>query len=369
MAFGENCMKGFTVLVISLSCFFGLALTTFAGETANARMYCLSLSFSYVYDSSGIYSLQLPDNELWPYDANSNAADVTVVDIVGDSYPGYIILGIPNTIDANGDGFPDFFESSQEVSASTTGSYNVPGWGTGTLVANWSRFAGTSYGTCVLYFDVIPNYPQSTFVIPFQLLEFTGPLAYTPGASNVTANVNLVQTDVTNNTLQGSLLFTKNPTNRFNLLMLQPGVLTNASQQALTFTNNVFRRDNAWPTNYYGYVVFDNYDPNSAAPAYQVWTLSIDDTNDYNHNGIPDFSDDPQTTLPRPPVLSLLATGTNVLLAINGDTNHVYEVQQTASLAPPIWINVTSLLLTNNIVSVPLATPAGPASFWRVVAR
>ncbi len=353
-----------------LGCFVCLPLTLPGAETAAARLDCLSLRFQSVEDMTGEYLLTLSDGELWPYNSNSHAANLTLNDLyLDETYTGYIVLAVPDSTDANGDGYADFYESSQEVNASTTGSYNIANWGSGGLTANWTRSAGSSYGTCILNFNPIPGYTQNTFVIPFQLLEFSGPLTYTPGQTNVLGSLNLAQTDAPGSTLAGNFAFTKIATNRFNSLVLQPGMWSNSVPQALGFTNSVFRRAAAWPTNYYGYVVFDTFDPNSSQPVYQVWTLSIDDTSDANHNGIPDFSDDPPTALPRQPVLSLVETATNLLLSINGDTNHLHEVQQNGLLGTNGWTTVATLTLTNSPAVVPLALPSGPASFWRVVAQ
>ena len=89
----------------------------------------------------------------------------------------------------------------------------------------------------------------------------------------------------------------------------------------------------------------------SAYYPYGTWILSIDDTNDVNHNGIPDFSDDPPSTLPSRPSLTLRPTATNLWLTIHGDTGHVHQVQQSLSLpasrTATNWQTVLSVTLTN----------------------
>ena len=84
--------------------------------------------------------------------------------------------------------------------------------------------------------------------------------------------------------------------------------------------------------------------PNTPYP-YSFWVLSITDTNDVDQNGIPDFSDIPQTTqptLPRPPQLTLTGSPTALVLQIAGDTGHVHTVQTSPSL-PGNWQVVVSL--------------------------
>jgi len=166
-------------------------------------------------------------------------------------------------------------------------------------------------------------------------------------------------------------------TNRFNRLILQPGGWTNQSAEALTFTNSLFRRDLPWTTNYYGYILFDDGDPNSAAPDYLTWVLSIDDANDTNRNGIPDFSDDPQTGPPsRQPQLMLGSSLTNLVLTLSGDAGRLYDIQQTFSVvgmdsALPItnWQTLFTITLTNNSQAILIPKPASATGFWRVQAH
>ena len=68
--------------------------------------------------------------------------------------------------------------------------------------------------------------------------------------------------------------------------------------------------------------------------------LSIDDTNDANANGIPDFSDDPASvTPPRAPHLSLALGSTNLLLTISGSVGHTNQIQTVGSLTSTNWAN------------------------------
>ena len=71
-----------------------------------------------------------------------------------------------------------------------------------------------------------------------------------------------------------------------------------------------------WATNYYGWVVMQDGDPNTAEADYVSWNLSIDDTNDADHDTIPDFSDDPQAAPARQPKLTLALSPGHVLLSI-----------------------------------------------------
>src|SRR4030095_2708247 len=119
------------------------------------------------------------------------------------------------------------------------------------------------------------------------------------------------------NTLEGSVAFLKSPTNRFNQLTLQSAYLTNASMQTLSlYVPTKFLRRTVNSTNYFGPVEFNDGDLSTpGVDDYYSWVLSIDDLNDADHDGIPDFSDDPSSVaLPRRPLLSLTHELTNVLL-------------------------------------------------------
>src|SRR5262249_23292165 len=147
------------------------------------------------------------------------------------------------------------------------------------------------------------------------------------------------QTGATANTLQGSMQFRKSTTDPMNTLNLVQGTFKDASQKTLSFTNHVFSRNLNWPTNYSGYVEFDDDGTQNTPHPYAFCVLSIPDTNDVNHNGIPDFSDvpqNPQPPPPRPPRLALTATSTNLLLSISGDTGHTHIIQTTPVL-PGNW--------------------------------
>jgi hypothetical protein len=169
-------------------------------------------------------------------------------------------------------------------------------------------------------------------------------------------------------TLQGPIQFAKVSTNRFNQLTLQSGGWTNASSQILTYLQSPSSRDLISQTNYYGNLTFADGDLNTAAADYYEWYLSIDDTNDVDKNGIPDFSDDPLVLLARRPLLTLTGTKTNCWLTISGDINRLHEIQESTNLSTG-WLPVISFTLTNDPQTVSLPLPATGAKFWRVRAQ
>lgn len=346
-------------------------------QVAHARLYCYSLHFLRGEDQFGLYSLDLtsiyPDinGELAPWWVGSytHIADFFLNDPTGfDPLEGTLAVNVPPNADANHNGFPDFFEVSQPVSATTSGLF-VSFGGNGTVTAAWSRPAGSKDGTCRLRLMVSGLGLLGEFTHPFELLEYTGPVAYTPGTDAVDAVFDLAQTGNSFFTLQGPARFVKDPADRFNLLETQPGQWTNAWSAVVTYTDNYLERDARWPTNYSGWMDFDDGDSLTFAPDYVTWLLSIDDPNDRDLDGIPDFSDDPASSGPRRPTLTLQRGTTNLLLQISGDVGYVHELQQTAALPATNWQTVVSLTLTNDPQVVPMPWSAGTPRFWRAVAR
>ena len=299
-------------------------------ERAQATIFCYSPKFQQGIDPNGNYYLDLTsvsgslngELALDFFDSGyTHSTHLSLVDeFVGSTLSGDMVLDVPSGGDENGDGFPDFFQVSQGVTnlASSGGYFNLQIYGNGSVTALWNRPAGSDYGTCVLSMQLMPFQPVR-FSHAFQVIEYRGPLTYASTMTNVTGSLSLTQTGNPAGSLNGPIEFVKTPTNRFNELTLQSGVLTNETQEALSYLDHLFARESQWPTNYYGYLEFtDNANPSGFYP-YGLWMLSIDDTNDSNHNSIPDFSDDPLAVLPRQPLLELRQTGTNLVMTLHGD--------------------------------------------------
>jgi hypothetical protein len=339
-------------------------------ETANARFWCLSLRFQQGTAPFGA-TLDLstiagsPNGELAPYNNTTYVSGFTLDS--GFPINGTMFLGLPPVVDSNGNGFNDFFESAIGVSATTSGTYTA-GPASGSITATWQRGAGSIVGSCSLHLVDSTFGDLGTFQHSFSLLEYTGAIHFTPGSTTVTGSLGLLQTADPTVQIQGPFQMTKVSNNRFNQLNLQPGTWTNSATQSLAYTNNLFRRDQPWTTNYYGLVEFADGDPNTSDPDYTFWLLSIDDPNDANQNGIPDFSDDP-ATIARAPQMLLTSTPTNILFSISGDVGHLHEIQQSDSLPGTNWQTTISLTLTNDPQTVLLPYPKQAPIFWRVRAH
>lgn len=371
-------MKTLFILLTAGSVFFSAAAQ--GAETAQARLYCMSLRFQEGSTYGGTLDLStfggppyngelMPTFSSDPYGNPWGSGLALVWSGMGDG--GSIYVNLPLGVDANNDRFDDFFEVSQGVTnAVTTGSYSTSYYFSGAVYATWNRNAGSADGTCVL--DLYDDFWEDlgNFTCPFTLLEYTGPLTYAPGSNTVSAVINLNQTGTPANTLQGPITFDKSVTDRFNTLTNRPGFWTNAAAQTLAFDSEVFVRGiPIRPTNYAGYVYFADGYPSTGSPDYPLWVLSINDTNDANANGIPDFTDDPAVVRPRAPQLSLALGPTNLWLTLHGDVGHTNLIQEIGSLASTNWQTTLWLLLTNDPQVVSLPRPAGTAKFWRAAAQ
>ncbi|NOS71672.1 MAG: hypothetical protein HOP33_17320 [Verrucomicrobia bacterium] len=355
-----------TALLISISTY------VHATQTAQATLFCWSLrfqqghgSFDETLDFSTISGT--PNGELAPwFSFYTHSTGISLDPFGGFPIPGTMDLDLPPFTDANGNGFDDSFEVSQAAGGTSSGEYTTAGGG-GTVSATWSRAAGSSAGTCWLHLvdDTYGN--LGTFQHTFEVLEYTGPLTYTPGSNAVTGNINLTQTGNPTATLLGPVQFQKSVSNPFNELTLQAGGWTNDSSQTLTFGQEGYSRDLTLKTNYYGYVSFADGDLNTAAPDYTSWLLSIDDVNDADADTIPDFSDNPSVSVPRRPLLTLSRGTTNLLLTISGDVGRLHHILERTNLSTGGWVTNRSLTLTNDPQTISMPLTGAPMKFWRAL--
>jgi hypothetical protein len=234
-----------TFLATALACLGLCNATIQASQTADARMYCLSVRFSHGAGPFGLYSLDLTginsgiNGELFPIfgGPRSHYSALILTDEADDEIPGYMYLDVPIT-DNNGDGFPDFFDTSQPFSGSSSGSFSFPALYNGSASANWQRNAGSHAGTCQLNLQFL-----GTFTHTFNILEYKGPMTYTPGTNTVSGNVSLALTGVPGTELHAPTTDLKSFSDPYNNLILQPGAWTNATQETFPFFTDTFFRD------------------------------------------------------------------------------------------------------------------------------
>lgn len=371
----------FLAAVLAL-CF---APTLPAAQTAQGRMYSISVKMSQgvtpIYnggfqDWMRVNSSGYPegDDELVPWDLETMTelylpgtityvANLWVYDDLYDMvWAGSLNLNLPDVQDLNNNRYPDFFEVSQGINANSVSSYfSLSSWGSGTVEASWTRAAGSSTGTCTI---VLQNW-RVPFLVPFEILEYTGPVSYTSAATKVSGSVNLARNGNPSDFYRGPFEMVKAPGDP-NSLTIQPSFWTNATE-TLSLTNHLFTREASWPTNYAGLIHFDRDGDPWTFQTWRYWVLSISDPNDTDGDGIPNFADDPVTVLPRAPRISLDRGPSGLQLTVRGDVGFTHEVLESSDPAGQ-WTMVTSVPLTSDPQVVTLPAPAG-TRFYRVRAR
>lgn len=362
-------MKTFSILAgLILIC---LSVTSRGTQTAQGTFFCLSLkfqqgqgSFDETLDLTTISGAPNGELAVW-YSVYTHRCGF-MLDLSGFPITGTLYLDLPPNADVNNNGFDDSFELSQAVSGASYGEYEWSnGFGGGLVTASWNRGAGSQNGICVLRLVDDAFGDLGNFRHDFEVLAYQGALRYTPGSNTVSGDLSLTNAA---DALAGLVSFTKSVTNPTNELTLAAGVWTNASLALLTHPGGTFYRDPSWPTNYYGMIGFNDGDLGTGAPDYRWWVLSIDDLNDADGDGIPDFSDAPPEVLPRRPALTLTRGLTNLLLTISGEAGRLHQVLETTTLSPATWLTNLSLTLTNDPQTVMLPLPPGATRFWRVTA-
>jgi hypothetical protein len=342
------------------------ALVTQAAQTANARAFCLSPKLS-PGSNPWDYELYLTTiNAGWNGELSFGSSDPGYSHSawIGmwypqtlETLPGFLWLNLPDFQDANLDGFDDFYDVTQASGGNSIGECEFEYWGLVGVSASWSRAAGSRTGTCVLALSGL-----ATFTHSFEIKDFRGDLSYTPGAPNVVSTLAVTNLADPSDLLGGSMLFEKDIGDPFNTLWLQPGSLTNAVSQTLAFALNYYARDGGYPTNYYGWLEFADGDPATGENDFYWWMLSIDDLNDSDQDGIPDFSDTPA---PRRAVLSLAKGSPGLTLTISADVGSTWRIEKSASLSGG-WTTDRTVTLPSDPHTVALPEPA-TRTFWRAV--
>lgn len=284
-----------------------------------------------------------------------------------DPITGQIAFDQAEPQDLNQNGFDDFFEVSQPASGTSRGLFETT-VDRGTVTATWSRAAGSATGTCRLRLTGLEFGQWPEFTHTFELLEYAGNFVYSPGTNTVTGTLNLAQAGTPANTLSGALTLARAATKSFDQLVLLPGSLLNSAGQVMLYDGTGLARDTSTKTNYFGFVTLVDGDLSTQTVDYFDWTLSIDDPNDSNGNGIPDLSDDPFAVEKRP-LLRLTMGPSQLLLSISGVSGRTYDLEHAAALNATEWTRRLSIALTNDSQVVILPLPDAATGFWRLRGR
>ncbi|HEV2394390.1 MAG TPA: hypothetical protein VG146_18730 [Verrucomicrobiae bacterium] len=367
-----------TKLFIFLFGLWAATWTAQASQTALLRLYNNSLRMYpgkcdcglggkfYLYFSS-FYTedIRQADGELLPVAQPAPApygSYLILEDVSMSTSTTVIYLDVPSLDDANGDGLNDFLNSSQAVSTTTHGKYPDP-WGArgyDDVTAVWFRIAGATSGSCDITLDDRMLGPLGPFHHTFELVEYTGTLSYSPGSSSVAGSVLLGQTGGAAAQMQGEARLVKSDADPFNVLTLQAGSWSADSNASLDFSASILTRNPSRPSWYTGQILANSAD-------YRSWTLTIQDVNDSDHDGIPDLSD--ALAQPRPPQLSLVCAGANLRLTIRGDIGHDHIIQQADSPNAITWTTLQTLTLASDPQDISIPLPASAPKFWRVLAQ
>lgn len=379
-------MKTLTAAVLICFCF--SAIPTRASQTAQARLYCLSVKLNDGRDEYGnttkltstggfdaglteLRSGQDPSIELQFPTTEGYLSAIYVYSSRIGNYSGYVNIDIQPHTDDNVNRYPDFFEVTQGVTNYVWpyGLIDIYGYNTFySRTVTWDRPAGSTTGTCVIDFNNRPY--LGTFRHTFEILEYTGTIAYTPAADVVSGTIHLVQTGHPTNVVDGPVQFEKVADSADHQIRILPGSWSGTLLSTFyTYTNHVFSRDPLfWRSNYAGFIEFSDGDPWTLEP-YCLWVLSITDPNDSDNNGVPDIADKAAIQPPpRAPVLSLAPAAGGLELTIRGDVQHTHLVQEAVAPDAVSWNTIQTLALATDPQTITLALP-GSNKFWRVVAQ
>jgi hypothetical protein len=353
----------------------GLAMSTLgATNNASVRLACFSvrllpasasqLGLSYTMEfTTGQSADATPNNELAVVSDPSLPDHGSLYRFYDPSFPdplvGEFYLNTPPFSDQNQDGFGDFFEPSQGVTNETTSGviYDFTG-SEGQVTALWNRSANSRVGTCRITLNTAWA-ANLSFTHRFELLEFTGSLAYTIAGTNANGFLQLAETDYHNNTVAGAVSLIRTNT---DFLLLSAGAWSNALEQSFGYLADAGLGRQG--TNYLEFVQFANSNPSDGGNDYLYWVMLIGDANDANGNGIPDLSD-PEVAR-RQPVLALSLAGDQLRLRVSGDLAVAYDLQQIGALTQTNWTIFRSLSLTQDPQVVTLPLPATGAGYWRL---
>ena len=250
-----------------------LPLSGYGAQTARATAFCWSLRFHQGVDSFGDSTLDLttatsgvPNEELALWNSTYTHRSTFLLDFSGLSINGNIYLDLPDSADANDNGFDDSFEVSQGIGGSSVGEYTTA-LGGGMITASWSRGADSKDGTCSLHLVDDTYGDLGIYRHTFEVLEYKGSLTYTPGSNTVSGRVSLTNAA---DQLQGPVSFVKSAGDPFNQLTRAAGGWTNAALQGFTYASGTVLRDSRWPTNYYGKVTFADGNLNTGTLDYRL---------------------------------------------------------------------------------------------------
>lgn len=279
------------------------------------------------------------------------------------------VLGVPTETDSDINGVPDFFDVPVAVSgAITSGEAYVDDGSevtTGRLSATWTRAAGSSTGTVRINVR-FPDYGiNATFNHTFEISSYTGTFTYRRDGDTANGTLDVSRAGGSGR-ITGIIPLVR--TNRAEL-GFESAALTNQSGEAFRFESTELLLESVqrleFPTNgYYAHIQFPESSPRAPGFAeYIDWELVIRDTNDTDHDGIPDLTDDASVAPPGPPSLRISLAGGQPALTLVGDVGARYIVE--TSTTPNGFGTLVEITLSGPEATITLPSSPGDVRFFR----
>ncbi len=354
-----------------------LAHSVGAAEPARLRLYCLSvrvepgeanlfgLIYRLTFSSAGF---NVPNHEVYPiFEDEASHGSRFMLETPDAPEPVFGEMGIqvPESLDANTNGVPDFYEVAEAVPSATTSGVWAGNELRGSLRAVWQRDAGQLEGRVRLQltsdeFGALPEFTHR-----FEILEYQGSLTYAGTGETRPGAVSLQRAGLEDDTLSGSIVLTRVATNRLNHFTVDAGSWTNAAGLEVPVSLGEAERDPDYTMDYFGALALLNGDPTTPEVDYELFYFGVDDPNDADADGIPDLTDD-ATQPPSAPRLGLRRVGDGVELQITGEAGATYTLERAAALAPDEWIEDRKVTMRTETEVVQLPRVAEGAQFFRM---
>ena len=337
-----------------------------------------SLGLSSLGDGTINDELAFSDNETDP-ESHAAIAYLNLAGGGGDPIPFNLFMGVPDLGDVDLNGLTDFFEVRRSVSnESTTGELNYDdGSGStlsGTVDTVWNRAAGSASGTVSLHLKIPDFGVDLTFLHRFEIIQYKGTLSYTNKPTGITASVQFLRLGLPSgqtNQITGPISLIR--TNDYELGFTSGTwhYVGTAGRGALSFesSEDIATSVSRTPIHggYEGLIPFDNgvpTIPSNGQGQYLLWWLDIFDSNDANHNGIPDLSDAPPGGSITPQ-LKLELADNQWNLTVTAAAGQTVTLYQATDLTNPIWKTNQTLTLTGLSQVIALPPPSGISSYFR----
>ena len=337
-----------------------------------------TLAFSSLDDGTVNDELAFSNSES---DAASHAgtAYLTLAAGGGNALSFDLFLDVPGLGDVNFNGLTDYAEVGLGFTNETTSgvlSYvDASGFSIdGTLDAVWNRTAGQATGSVNIHVSLPSLNTDLTFVHEFEIFQYQGALSYTVQATSIPSTVSLLRLGLPpglSNQITGPIVLI-----RSNELELgytadvwhreSDGSLINLRLASSAFLGSAITRTGL-PGSYEGLLPFLNgfpEIPSNGQGQYILWWLDLFDSNDANHNGIPDLNDPPFVPPITPQLSTRLANG-QLELTIQASPGQSVVLLQSPGLSTPSWTTNQVVTLSRSTVVIGLPLAGGTTSYFQ----